>query len=106
MAYRGQPYFCSEFGGIWWDPAGTHGRDSWGYGRPPRDEGEFLERFAALVSVLLDDPRMFGYCYTQLTDTFQERNGLYRADRSPKFDTSRLRDIQRRRAAFERGNTS
>ena len=27
-----------------------------------------------------------GFCYTQLCDTFQEKNGLLREDRSPKAD--------------------
>jgi hypothetical protein len=84
VAYRGQPYFCSEFGGIWSD-----------------DEAELPQRFAALVSVLLDDPRMFGYCYTQLTDVFQERNGIYRFDRSTKVDPARMRVAQMRPAAYE-----
>jgi hypothetical protein len=26
-----------------------------------------------------------GFCYTQLTDTYQEANGLLYADRTPKF---------------------
>ncbi len=26
-----------------------------------------------------------GFCYTQLTDTYQEANGLLRADRTPKL---------------------
>jgi beta-galactosidase/beta-glucuronidase len=107
VPFAGQPYFCSEFGGIWWDPqtAGSHGRDraqSWGYGNRPADEEEFYRRFTALVTVLLEDPRMFGYCYTQLTDTFQERNGVYRFDRSAKLDVARLRAAQVRPAAYER----
>lgn len=107
LPYRGQPYFCSEFGGIWWDPGandGARGRDhrhSWGYGRAPADEAEFYARFSGLVDVLLDDPLMFGYCYTQLTDTFQEQNGLYRFDRSHKLDVARLRQAQARVAAYE-----
>ena len=44
---------------------------------------------------------MFGYCYTQLTDTFQERNGVYRFDRSSKLDVGLLRAAQMRRAAYE-----
>jgi hypothetical protein len=52
--------------------------------------------------VLLGDPDMFGYCFTQLTDVFQEENGVYDFDRKPKFDTARLAEVQRRRAAFER----
>ncbi|MBV2353983.1 beta-galactosidase [Streptomyces sp. J2-1] len=106
LPYGGQPYFCSEFGGIWWNPdeAGAAGEDrgvSWGYGRRPRDEEAFHRRFTGLTGVLLDDPGMFGYCYTQLTDVFQEQNGVYRFDRSPKLDVTRVRAAQRRPAAVE-----
>jgi beta-galactosidase/beta-glucuronidase len=103
VPYRGQPYFCSEFGGIWWDPdSESPGEESWGYGHRPASEEEFYERFTRLVGVLLDDPNMFGYCYTQLTDVFQERNGIYRFDRSRKLDVDRVRDAQARPAAYER----
>ena len=44
---------------------------------------------------------MFGYCYTQLTDVFQEQNGIYDFDRRPKFDTPRLHAVQTRAAAYE-----
>ncbi|MFF0226767.1 glycoside hydrolase family 2 protein [Streptomyces sp. NPDC004629] len=107
LPYGGQPYFCSEFGGIWWDPeaaaaAGDERDTSWGYGERPRTEEEFVARFTGLTAVLLDDRDMFGYCYTQLTDVFQERNGVYRFDRSEKVDTALLRAAQTRRAAYER----
>jgi beta-galactosidase/beta-glucuronidase len=106
--YAGQPYFCSEFGGIWWNPeaaaadvAGNNATESWGYGQRVRDEDDFYERFTGLVDVLLDDPLMFGYCYTQLTDVFQEENGIYRFDRSNKLDVPRIRSVQTRKAAYE-----
>jgi beta-galactosidase/beta-glucuronidase len=108
VPYRGQPYFVSEYGGIWWNPelAGTEQAadrsTSWGYGQRVRTEEEFHERFAGLTGVLLDDPDMFGYCYTQLTDVFQEENGIYRFDRSTKLDVSRVRAAQTREAAYER----
>lgn len=51
--------------------------------------------------MLLDNPEMFGYCYTQLTDVFQEQNGIYRFDRTEKFDLSRIRAAQIRPAAIE-----
>jgi len=102
VPYRGQPYFVSEFGGIWWNPSPDECADSWGYGDRPKSIEEFYERFEGLCSVLLDNPHMFGYCYTQLTDVFQEQNGIYRFDRSPKFDMSRIRSIQLRPAAVER----
>ncbi|MEW2348188.1 sugar-binding domain-containing protein [Streptomyces sp. NPDC006684] len=111
LPYRGQPYFVSEFGGVWWNPeeAAAAGEDrdvSWGYGQRPRDEEEFHARFAGLTGVLLDDPLMFGYCYTQLTDVFQEQNGVYRFDRSDKLDVSRVREAQLRTAACELGATA
>lgn len=104
--YKGQPYFVSEYGGIWWNPrtaadASGSSADSWGYGQRVVDEEEFHTRFAGLTDALLDDPRMFGYCYTQLTDVFQEENGVYRFDRSEKLDVSRVRAVQTRRAAYE-----
>ena len=46
---------------------------------------------------------MFGYCYTQLTDIDQEENGLYKYDRSAKFDVERIRNIQTQIAAIEKG---
>ncbi|ROS71848.1 glycosyl hydrolase family 2 [Curtobacterium sp. PhB130] len=107
VPYAGQPYFCSEFGGIWWNPeaaaesASAPETDvdrerSWGYGALPGSEEVLQQRFAGLVGVLLDDARMFGYCYTQLTDVFQEQNGIYRFDRSEKLDVSRIRAAQLR----------
>ena len=44
---------------------------------------------------------MFGYCYTQLTDVFQEENGIYRFDRSEKLDVARVREVQVQVAAVE-----
>lgn len=99
VRYQGQPYFCSEFGGIWWSPGATG--NSWGYGSRPASEEEYLARFESLVSALLANPDMFGYCYTQLTDTYQEQNGVYRFDRTAKLAPHLLHAIQQRPAAFE-----
>lgn len=102
IPYRGQPYFVSEFGGIWWNPKAKKGDPSWGYGDRPKSIEEFYRRFAGQCRVLLDDPNMFGYCYTQLTDVYQEQNGIYTFDRNRKFDMSRIRRAQQRRAAIEK----
>lgn len=112
IGYAGQPYFVSEYGGIWWneemsqaqadsvsnDPGRT---ESWGYGQRVKSLEEWHDRFAGLTNVLLKNPEMFGYCYTQLTDTFQEQNGIYDFDRNPKFDVERIRQVQIQRAAYE-----
>jgi beta-galactosidase/beta-glucuronidase len=100
--YRGQPYFVSEFGGIYWNPEAQPGEEGWGYGERPRSLEEFYARFEGLCMALLDNPAMFGYCYTQLTDVYQERNGLFTFDRRSKFDLERLRQVQQRPAAIER----
>jgi hypothetical protein len=96
IPYNGQPYFVSEFGGIHWAPHAKADGQSWGYGEGPKTPEEFYERFAGLCRVLRDNPCMFGYCYTQLTDVFQEQNGIYGFDRCPKFDLQRLRTAQLR----------
>jgi beta-galactosidase/beta-glucuronidase len=102
LPYNGQPYFVSEFGGIWWNPDAGPGEDSWGYGQRCKSLEEFFARFEGLCAALLDDPNMFGYCYTQLTDVFQEQNGIYRFNRQTKFDMKRIRAAQIRPAAIEK----
>ncbi|MCI1978338.1 MAG: beta-galactosidase [Bifidobacteriaceae bacterium] len=98
--YKGQPYFVSEYGGIWWNAekaAIASGKDqehSWGYGERVTTIEEFYERFEKLTEVLVSNPKMFGYCYTELTDVFQEENGIFSFDRTPKFDIDRIREIQ------------
>lgn len=105
IAYRGQPFFVSEFGGIWWNATEAEipqpRREGWGYGVKVRNIDEFYQRFEGLVAVLLNNPNMFGYCYTQLTDVFQEQNGIFDFARGSKFDLARIRAAQARPAAIE-----
>jgi beta-glucuronidase len=101
VPWGGQPYFVSEFGGIWWNPDVRAGEASWGYGNRPTSAEEFHTRFDGLCAALLANPAMFAYCYTQLTDVYQEQNGIYRFDRSSKLDVERVRAAQVRPAAVE-----
>jgi beta-galactosidase/beta-glucuronidase len=109
VPYEGQPFFVSEYGGIWWNAeedaaAADPDREvSWGYGDRVTSAEEWHARFRGLTEVLLGNPAMFGYCFTQLTDTFQEENGIYDAQRRPKFDIARIRAVQTQHAAYERG---
>ncbi len=100
LPYAGQPFFFGEFGGTWWDPAAV-GQEGWGYGERPQTIEEYYERFESLCNALLDDPEVFGYCWTQIVDVFQEQNGIFYFDRTPKFDSEKLRTIQSRAAAIE-----
>lgn len=96
----GQAFCVSEYGGIKWDP--TSNPDSaWGYGDAPENEEAFIQRYQGLTDVLLDHPKIFGFCYTQLYDVEQERNGLYYYNRTPKFDPAIFKAINRRKAAIE-----
>ena len=103
VPYEGQPYFVSEFGGFKWvvESEQKLADTSWGYGGGPTSLEDFYTRFEAVCDVLLDNPHMFGYCYTQLTDVHPELNGIYTFDRRPKFDAARLKAIQTKRAAIE-----
>lgn len=93
----GMPFFVSEYGGIGWSLE----ENAWGYGNGPKTEEEFLERLKGLNDVQLDNPRVFGFCYTQLTDVEQEQNGLYTYDRKPKFDPALIHPLFSHKAAIE-----
>ena len=93
----GVPFMISEFGGIGWNAEGGVA-----YGALPKTFDEYYARYKGLCDALLDNPNFFGFCYTQLTDVEQERNGLYFYDRRPKFDVKRLHEITSREAAYER----
>ena len=90
--YMGQPVWVSEYGGTFWNPDAA---DGWGYGNAPKTEEEFLERYTGLTTVLLQNPRVCGFCYTQLTDIEQEQNGPYKYDRSKKFSDAVYEGIRR-----------
>ena len=99
QVYEGGMTFVSEYGGLQWS-RGDRG-DAWGYGNAPKSEEEFIERYKGLTDVLLDNEKMFGFCYTQLYDIEQEQNGLYYYDRTPKFDPEIFKAINARKAAIE-----
>ena len=67
----------------------------------PKTEEEYVARYKGLTDALLDNPRMFGFCYTQLTDVEQEQNGIYYYDRTAKIDVNLFKEINSRKAAIE-----
>jgi beta-galactosidase/beta-glucuronidase len=92
----GAPLMVTEFGGITYDPGSE---DFWnGYGAV-RSAEELLARYTDLVAALLESPVVTGFCYTQLTDTAQERNGLLDEHRVPKVDVVALAAANRRASA-------
>ena len=95
--YEGDiPYILDEFGGIKCleaNPAKDNS-DSWGYGNSAITKEDFYKRLEAQVRVLIEmSDKMWGFCYTQLTDVEQEQNGVYYYDRGVKYDMERVRAI-------------
>jgi len=104
-SYERQPYVVDEYGGTFWTkeyvkrgPAGK-AREQWGYGKTAEMVENLVEK---LTKVLLNNPNISGFCYTQLTDVEQEVNGIYTYDRKLKFNAERLKKIFGAQAAIEK----
>ena len=85
--YRGEPLVVSEFGGV-----ALAGSGGWGFAEVSGPD-ELLRTYRAMVGALMGPGPVEGFCYTQLTDIEQERNGLLTFDRQPKVDPDLIRPI-------------
>lgn len=90
--YEGQPYMVDEFGGLPWIRQEERST-SWGYGDNINTLDDFYRILQAEVEALKVSKHVVGFCYTQLTDVEQEKNGIYYYDRTTKFDIDRIRKI-------------
>lgn len=75
--YKGQSVLISEYGGF-------------GFYKTKTGKS-LLENFSDYTKLIQEQDFICGYCYTQLYDTFQEKNGLLNFSRAPKVG---LRDIK------------
>lgn len=89
---RGQPVMVSEFGGVSF--ASTHRGESWGYVTASESQ-HFHDLLRDLFEAIQGSPVLAGFCYTQLTDTLQEANGLTDPQRRPKLPVESIRSIVR-----------
>jgi Glycosyl hydrolases family 2, TIM barrel domain/Glycosyl hydrolases family 2, sugar binding domain/Glycosyl hydrolases family 2 len=85
-----RPVMLTEFGGVRF--AMSKSERGWGYSEVGSGD-EYAERLTELVDAVLDSSVLTGFCYTQLTDTEQEQNGLLTADRKPKIPAEQVRAI-------------
>lgn len=90
-AYKGQPIIMSEYGGTAYVKDNENG--NWGYGVGCKDESELAKRFEGLYDAIKRMDGVCGLCYTQLTDVFQEVNGLFDMDRNPKINPQAIKTI-------------
>jgi hypothetical protein len=86
----GKPVLVTEFGGVSFAP--ERGEEWFGYGTVTSDR-DFIDRYRELCSALHASTLLAGFCYTQLTDTLQETNGLLTESRTPKVDIEAIRAI-------------
>ena len=87
--YGGQPLVVSEFGGI-----ALASDAGWGYSEAAGPDA-LAHAYREMVEALMAPGPVEGFCYTQLTDVEQERNGLLTFDRRPKVDLELIRAITR-----------
>ena len=85
-----QPLMVTEFGGLSYTP--NAGERWFGY-RTVANAADLLASYERLVTALVGSDQVAGYCYTQLTDTEQEVNGLLTEAREPKVDPGEIRRI-------------
>ena len=74
--WEGQPYMIDEFGGLGWIPKDQRS-NSWGYGAQIETEDEFFQILEKEVDAIKACKNVVGFCYTQITDVEQEKNGVY-----------------------------
>lgn len=93
LVFAGTPVLLSEFGGVSLD----RDPDAWeGYGGV-RTAESLVRRVASLADAVGPASGLAGSCWTQLTDTLQEQNGLAWPDRTPKAPVQLLAAAMGRR---------
>ena len=93
------PVMLTEFGGI----TESKAKGTWGYSRAQSSE-DLAERYLELLAAVNSLSLFSGFCYTQFTDTYQEANGLLRADRTPKFSLEEMAAATRGQVLPRRSN--
>lgn len=88
-SHKGQPVMLTEFGGIAFVEPEDAIITTWGYSAVKSSQ-EFRRRYEELMNAIHRIELFTGFCYTQFTDTFQEANGLFKADRTPKFSLTAM----------------
>lgn len=92
-SYHDEPVMMDEFIGTAFSGQTKENDGAWGYGTSVKNNDEFIKRFDGLIKAVVKNSHFSGFCVTQLTDVYQEMNGLLNFDRTPKIDISLLKKI-------------
>lgn len=85
------PVLLTEFGGVEFVTVPSADQ-TWGYSSA-RDADDYERRMRDIMEPVLASSIVRGFCWTQLTDTLQEANGLCDENRVPKLPIETLRAI-------------
>jgi beta-galactosidase/beta-glucuronidase len=91
--YEGQPFILDEYGGVRVVSTNNPEEGYWYYDNAPSTEDGYVALITKLTDAILYYDSISGYCYTQLYDIEQEKNGIYNYDRTRKFDMAKIRKI-------------
>lgn len=83
----------TEYGGIALEK--NVSEENWGYGDAEKDEEAVIRRYEDVTKAIMEIPGCSGFCYTQLTDVYQEVNGLLDENHQPKVSVERICEINR-----------
>lgn len=88
---RNTAFMISEYGGIAME---TSVDDvNWGYGKAEAGKDAVLNRYKEVTEAIMKNKRICGFCYTQLTDVYQEVNGIMDRNHEPKIEPEELYKI-------------
>lgn len=88
--YHGEPIVLTECGGI--SLGITLDEKEWGYSNVTTSD-QFIAEYKKIIDAINDSEVLVGFCYTQLYDIEQEKNGLLFASREPKIDLNKILEI-------------
>lgn len=76
-------FMVTEYGGIALDSSTD--QENWGYGKAECGKQALIDRYRNVTEAIASNKKICGFCYTQLTDVYQEVNGLMDMDHELKF---------------------
>ncbi|MDR0832188.1 MAG: glycoside hydrolase family 2 [Bacillales bacterium] len=88
---RRQAVMLTEFGGLTIAPLNSD-KSQWGY-HQAKNVDEFISVFSEQIKNIYKCNNLQGFCYTQLSDVYQETNGLLDFNHKPKLNLDEIRKI-------------
>ena len=86
--YSGGAFMVTEYGGI--ALKSQIEGENWGYCGAENDANALVRRYEDVTGAIMRLEKVQGFCYTQLTDVFQEVNGLLDFDHKPKVEFEQI----------------